>query len=162
MGCCKSKGSKLDIQNNLLNINVGKIIINLYKNQSEYNYTNNLNSAIKLYEYEKELNHNLELDYVTKCIIVMSFIRDIDKVLNNQNEIKNLHEIDIVSLDIEGGELNCLYGFDLQKYKPKILVIEDAFNNKVLDDYMSIFGYRIDKYISYNKYFIHNDFKLTI
>ena len=31
MGCCKSKGSKLDIQNNLLNINVGKIIINLYK-----------------------------------------------------------------------------------------------------------------------------------
>ena len=91
MGCCKSKGSKLDIQNNLLNINVGKIIINLYKNQSEYNYTNNLNSAIKLYEYEKELNHNLELDYVTKCIIVMSFIRDIDKVLNNQNEIKNLH-----------------------------------------------------------------------
>ena len=96
MGCCKSKNSKLDIQidlsNNLLNINVGQTIINLYKNQSEYNYTNNLNSAIKLYKYEKELNHNLELDYVTKCIIVMSFIRDIDKVLNrDKSDIKNLH-----------------------------------------------------------------------
>ncbi len=39
-----------------------------------------------------------------------------------ENEIQNLDKIDIVSLDIEGGELNCLYGFDLEKYKPKVLI----------------------------------------
>lgn len=74
--------------------NIGLKIINLYKNQkqkqTQYNYIINLNRSIKLYEYEKERNNNLDLDYITKCIIVLSFIRDIDKVLNDLNDIKNL------------------------------------------------------------------------
>ena len=80
------------------------------------------------------------------------------KTINSiiENEIQNLDKIDIVSLDIEGGELNCLYGFDLEKYKPKVLVIEDAFNNKILDEYMFKFGYKLDKHISYNKYYVYN------
>ena len=92
MGCCKSKNSKTDIDElTLNNNNIGLNIINLFKNQTKYDYVINLNRAIKIYEYEKELNHNLELDYVTKCIIILCFIRDIDKVLNDINDINNLH-----------------------------------------------------------------------
>ena len=80
------------------------------------------------------------------------------KTINSiiENEIQNLDKIDIVSLDIEGGELNCLYGFNLEKYKPKVLIIEDAFNNNILDEYMFKFGYKLDKHISYNKYYVYN------
>jgi FkbM family methyltransferase len=90
----------------------------------------------------------------TEIINVTVNQRTINSII--ENEIQNLDKIDIVSLDIEGGELNCLYGFDLEKYKPKVLIIEDAFNNTILDEYMFKFGYKLDKHISYNKYYVYD------
>ena len=40
-----------------------------------------------------------------------------------EHEIPEVTEIDILSIDIEGGEYNCLHGLDLIKYKPKVIVI---------------------------------------
>jgi len=54
-------------------------IISLYTNQKEYDYSNELNSAILLYNDEIEKNKNL--DYKTKCLIVASFLRNIDKLI---------------------------------------------------------------------------------
>lgn len=47
--------------------------------------------------------------------------RTVDDILDKASVSK----VDIVSLDIEGGELNCLKGFNLEKYQPKVLVIEN-------------------------------------
>ena len=46
--------------------------------------------------------------------------------LNNiiENSKFSDHQIDFISIDVEGFELNVLKGFDLKKYKPKILTIE--------------------------------------
>lgn len=70
------------------------------------------------------------------------------------DEIPNLSQIDIISLDIEGGEMNCLYGLDLEKYNPSVMVIENVTNDEVIQRYLEKFGYTLDKQISYNQYYV--------
>lgn len=70
-----------------------------------------------------------------------------------KTEIPHLSKIDIMSLDIEGGELNCLKGLDLAKYGPKVIVVENVTDSKDINDYLVSFGYKLDKKISYNYYY---------
>lgn len=69
------------------------------------------------------------------------------------NEIPSIKEIDVISIDVEGGELNVLKGIDLLKYKPKLMVIENVFNNPNINEYLTQFGYILDKHIDYNQYY---------
>lgn len=72
-----------------------------------------------------------------------------------ENELQDIADkIDIVQLDIEGGELKCLYGFDLIKYKPKLLVIENVLADSILTNYILSKGYILDKNVKYNEYYI--------
>ena len=61
--------------------------------------------------------------------------------------------IDIISLDVEGGELKVLQGIDLNKYKVKILVIENVFDDEEIPKYLKQFIYVLDKKIDYNEYY---------
>lgn len=72
-----------------------------------------------------------------------------------ENELLEIaNKIDVVQLDIEGGELKCLHGFDLIKYKPKLLVIENVLNNMELTDYIISKGYKLDNKIKYNEFYL--------
>jgi FkbM family methyltransferase len=53
--------------------------------------------------------------------------REVEVPLMTLDEIlKDVHQpIDFVSIDVEGGELAALEGFDLQRFAPRALVIED-------------------------------------
>lgn len=68
--------------------------------------------------------------------------------LNILLEKHNIKNIDICIFDVEGCELDLLKGFDLNKYKPKILFIEALGNNyiNIIKNYMSNYNYNcIDK-----------------
>jgi hypothetical protein len=54
--------------------------------------------------------------------------------------------------------MNCLYGIDFNKYNPSVLVIENVTGNKQIEDYLSQYGYSLDKHISYNQYYISKNF----
>jgi hypothetical protein len=58
-----------------------------------------------------------------------------------------------MSIDVEGGELKVLQGIDLNKYKIKILVIENVFKDIKIYNYLKQFGYILDKKIDYNEYY---------
>ena len=78
------------------------------------------------------------------------------KTLNEllENVIKlETNIIDIISLDVEGGELKVLQGIDLNKYKVKILVIENVFDDEEIPKYLKQFNYVLDKKIDYNEYY---------
>ena len=101
---------------------------------------------------------NLDPDYMNKFSEGIREILKIEvpqKTLNTiiESEIYELTEIDIMSIDVEGGELNVLKGLDLNKYKPKILVIENVFNKTDIYDYLKQFNYTLDKQIEYNQYY---------
>ncbi|MDR2875877.1 MAG: FkbM family methyltransferase [Methylobacillus sp.] len=52
-------------------------------------------------------------------------------------------EIDFVSVDVEGHELEVLKGFDLDRWQPTILLLEDNFNgtDTTVRDYLARCGY---------------------
>lgn len=64
--------------------------------------------------------------------------------------------IDIMSLDIEGGELNCLKGFDLDKYHPKVIVIENVTDDPAVNNLLTSHGYIREHKIEYNHYWVYN------
>jgi len=59
-------------------------------------------------------------------------------------------QIDTVFVDVEGWELTVLKGFDLDKYKPKVLVIENVLHDPEYTRYLESFGYSIKFKTSYN------------
>lgn len=88
-------------------------------------------------------------------------IQEIEKVhvpqrtLNSIIESElNIEYIDILKIDVEGGELNVLKGIDLSKYQPLVILIEDIFNDKEIHDYLTERGYVLDQVVSYNKYYL--------
>lgn len=78
------------------------------------------------------------------------------KTLNNifENTIKlKSNVIDIMSIDVEGGELKVLKGLDLTKYTVKIFCIENVFNDPSISKYLQQYNYVLDKRIDYNEYY---------
>jgi len=49
-------------------------------------------------------------------------VRTLDDILNEAN----IGPIDFISIDVEGHELSVLRGFSLEKWKPRIVILEDA------------------------------------
>lgn len=66
-------------------------------------------------------------------------MRTVDSILE-EYDISRVH---VVSIDVEGTELDVLKGFDLHKYKPRVLVIEalDKLREQALRKYMLENGY---------------------
>lgn len=75
-----------------------------------------------------------------------------------QQEIPELTHIDIMSLDIEGYELECLKGLDLDKFPPKVIVVENIDHDKCIPEYLEKFGYTFDKTVLYNEYYLHKSY----
>jgi len=63
--------------------------------------------------------------------------------VNTIMEKNNVAHVDFVSIDVEGHEMSVLYGFDLQKYNPFLLVVEYSSTEErnELTDYMKHQGY---------------------
>lgn len=87
---------------------------------------------------------------------IIEKVNVIQRTLNSllENELSYITQIDILQIDIEGGELKCLMGLDLNKYKPKIILVENITNKIDIYNYLVSFGYKLDKQISYNQFYI--------
>jgi hypothetical protein len=70
-----------------------------------------------------------------------------------EKELNNINKIDIMSIDVEGGELNVLKGLNLIKYRPTIICVENFFNRQDVYDYLINNNYKLDKHIDYNQYY---------
>lgn len=61
--------------------------------------------------------------------------------------------IDFVSIDTEGWELDVMRGFDVVKYKPSVILLENFTLDGNYVDYMSSVGYKLHKNLDYNYIF---------
>lgn len=96
-----------------------------------------------------ELKHTIKS--ITKYEVPMITMNDL-----LATQLPHIQKIDIVSLDVEGGELKVLKGFDLKKYQPKVLCIENLFNDPQISQYLFEHDYKLDKQIEYNQYYVIN------
>ena len=62
--------------------------------------------------------------------------------------------IDFISIDTEGTELDVLKGFSIQKWNPKLLVIENNWGDPDIEIYLELFGYKKHKRLEINDFYI--------
>ncbi|RXJ85290.1 FkbM family methyltransferase [Arcobacter sp. CECT 8985] len=88
------------------------------------------------------------------------------KTLNSILEENDVSEIDFITIDVEGAEIDVLKGFNLHKYKPKVVILEanDEEHKKELIDYMTIDNnYLFSRNIDFNLIFVlyeYDSFKI--
>jgi FkbM family methyltransferase len=110
-------------------------------------------SAIKVSEkYKKIFGWDQNLKVETLYVVQ----KRLDTII--KEEIPDLTHIDIMSLDIEGYEFECLKGIDFEKYPPKVIVLENCDHDTEIKGYLEEHGYRLDKTVLYNEYYVHNSF----
>jgi FkbM family methyltransferase len=68
-------------------------------------------------------------------------LRRLDTIL--ATHAPDVQHIDILSVDVEGWELEVLDGLDLEKYRPRVMVIENLFRDRKYRAYMRAKGYTL-------------------
>jgi FkbM family methyltransferase len=66
-------------------------------------------------------------------------LRRLDTIL--QTHAPDIRRIDILSVDVEGWELEVLAGLDFTKYRPRVLVIENLFDDPAYRTRINGYGY---------------------
>ena len=66
-------------------------------------------------------------------------------------------EVDAVCVDVEGWELTVLSGFNLAKFKPAVVILENIFRKPEYTDYMAEHGYAMWLGLGLNEVYIRAD-----
>jgi FkbM family methyltransferase len=66
----------------------------------------------------------------------------------------NINTIDILSIDVEGHELEVINGINFELYKPKVIVIENFGRSEKYVNHMKSVGYKLDFEVEYNQIYI--------
>lgn len=83
-----------------------------------------------------EIRHDNVPDHNTQETITVKTIK-----LNTLLESLDINKVDLVSIDVEGWEIDVLRGFDLEKYSPLVVVLENLGSNPNYSKYMFKNGY---------------------
>jgi FkbM family methyltransferase len=81
--------------------------------------------------------------------------RTLDEILAESSVTK----IDLLSLDVEGTEMDVLRGLDLSKYHPKLILLEDKFLYLEKHRYLKRNGYKLVKRTKQNNWYVPNEAK---
>jgi len=77
--------------------------------------------------------------------------------LDRNLEKEGRPRIDFLNIDVEGTELDCLKGFSIERYRPKLIFVEDLFLNLDLHRYLSSKGYRLFRRSRFNNWYVPKD-----
>lgn len=94
----------------------------------------------------------LEMKYGWKPTEEVPFV-DIDVKtikLNTLLEQLSVDKVDFVSIDVEGYELEVMWGFDTAKYQPKVILLENYLAQDSYSNYMKSIGYNLVYKLEYN------------
>jgi FkbM family methyltransferase len=79
-------------------------------------------------------------------------LRRLDTIL--QTHAPDIRTIDILSVDVEGWELEVLAGLDFRKYRPKVLIVENLFNEPGYRARINEHGYRLWRFVWPNDVYV--------
>lgn len=89
-------------------------------------------------------------EIINKTYEIQVEVKKLDTILSRIN----IEKIDFVSIDTEGTELDVLQGFDIERWSPKLLVVENNFNDTAIKEYLSQFGYILSERIEVNDFYV--------
>lgn len=122
-------------------------------------------AELEIYEFESGIQSSL-----TSLVTDERLIRDYAKAIKSTKKVfvgvKPLKDIiqmylegpiDFISIDTEGTELDVLKGLDLNLNKPKLLVVENNYDDKDMTDYILQFGYTFAERYYVNNFYTRNE-----
>jgi len=113
---------------------------------------NGCEDAISSLELDTRLvEKHKQLGYYINPKIVMVDVITLDYCIEN---FYKYDKIDFVSIDTEGTELDVLKGFSIEKWNPKLIVIENNFDDPDIEIYLNMYNYKKNKRIEVNDYYI--------
>ena len=83
-------------------------------------------------------------------------VRTLDKLF--EDEMKDVSKVDVITIDVEGGELDVLRGFTKKAFFPRLFVVECPYENRGNEERMILsgMGYSLDKKIQPNHLYLRN------
>jgi FkbM family methyltransferase len=101
---------------------------------------------------EDELNKIKSYGFTYREVKVQT--KTLDEILSG---LKPGSEIDFISVDVEGHELEVLSGFSLERWRPAVILVEDNsnFEDAAVSNYLSRFGYFCFKRTGVNDWYAH-------
>ena len=100
------------------------------------------------------VNEKLLQDHISfnpTFVDVKVSVRTLDYCIENHYKYD---KIDFLDIDTEGTELDVLKGLDINRWQPKLIVIENNYNDSIIEEYLKNFNYIKDKRVGVNDYFI--------
>ena len=79
-------------------------------------------------------------------------VRRLDSIL--QAHAPELERADIVSIDVEGWELDVLRGFSVERYRPQVLIVENVFAEDGYRHALGARGYRLWRHVAPNDVYV--------
>lgn len=80
-------------------------------------------------------------------------VTTLDKVLGEGRA----ERIDFLSLDVEGHEIEVMRGFDFEKYRPSLILIEDGVRTMAKHHFLQQHGYKLVKRTTLNNWYVPKD-----
>ena len=127
---------------------------------SNYNKDGELFTIYHLHDGNEEAVSSLKADQrliddhasmIKNTIEISVNVRTLDSIIEETSLFKT---IDFVSIDTEGTELDVLKGLDINKWKPRLFVIENNYNNNEIEQYLTAFSYKKDKRNAVNDFYL--------
>jgi FkbM family methyltransferase len=83
-------------------------------------------------------------------------LRRLDTIL--KTHAPDIDRIDILSVDVEGWELEVLDGLSMSRYRPRVMIIENLFADEKYRSYMRNIDYALWKSIPPNEVYVSGEF----
>jgi FkbM family methyltransferase len=75
-------------------------------------------------------------------------------------EAKAPAPVDLLSVDVEGHEIEVLSGFDFARWRPRLIILEDHVGNLDKHRFLQAAGYRVVRYLGFNGWYVPTDTKV--
>ena len=82
-------------------------------------------------------------------------LRKLDTILSEH--APHIDHIDLISIDIEGWELDALAGLDFNNYKPRVLIVENLFFESRYRSFMQHQGYVLWRRVTPNDVYVRSE-----
>ena len=92
-----------------------------------------------------------EIFHINVKVVTLNWILENDV---NKTPFYNQTNIDFISIDTEGTELDVLKGFNFKKFNVKLFVIENNYDDYEIRYFMNNKGYKRDKRFKINDFYI--------
>ena len=120
---------------------------------------NNIASSLTSLNPDKRLvdDHATLINEKYELEVKVETLSNIIKNEVKQTRFENIRKIDFISIDTEGTELDVLKGLDFSRYNVTLLVVENNYNDKEIEDFMMSKGYRKDRRYKINDFYIKDE-----